>query len=136
MNFPQRLSIRVRLFLLTGVPARREEEKQREHFAIFQRVAEDRDGFIAFCAEMEVQLDRLAGVTAENSSVLALLHTVKSNALTASVARITLSHAELDSRDQARALLPRAGDGRGKRFVFTFATSAKALETHPVRHAS
>lgn len=127
------------------VDARREEEKQREHFGIFQRVAQDREGFVAFCEEMDSLLDKLAWATTENTSVMAILHTVKGNAgqwgvgsvarlahdlesqladanelptvaqraelatawmtmtdrfrdvLTASVARVTLSHAELDS---------------------------------------
>ncbi len=62
------------------VEARREEEKQREQFAVFQRVAQDREGFVAFAEEMDSLLDRLAWATTDRVSVMGLLHTIKGNA--------------------------------------------------------
>lgn len=72
------------LLVVTDVTAevegRREEEKQREQFAVFQRVAQDREGFIAFSTEMDALLDRLAWATTSKASVMDLLHTIKGNA--------------------------------------------------------
>lgn len=73
------------------VEARREEEKQREQFAVFQRVTLDRQGYIAFSEEMDALLDRLAWATSGSASVMDLLHTIKGNAAqwgVSSVARL------------------------------------------------
>jgi two-component system, chemotaxis family, sensor kinase CheA len=73
------------------IEARAEQEKQSEYVAIFERVAQDRDGFVAFSEETGALLARLDKTTDDPSRVMTILHTVKGSAAqwgVSSVARI------------------------------------------------
>ena len=78
--------------------ARREEEKQREHFAIFQRVAQDRDGFIAFCGETSELFERLAQEADDVHRIMAIVHTIKGNAAQWAVTSVAHAAHEIESQ--------------------------------------
>lgn len=73
------------------IQARADQERQREYVAIFERVAQDREGFASFTAETGAMLDLLWKPAFEVARVMAIIHTVKGNAAqwgVSSVARI------------------------------------------------
>lgn len=72
------------LLIMTDVTAevaqRREHEKQREQIAIFERLTQDKEGFLHFAADLGALVDRLkAGITEEKTAMI-VLHTIKGGA--------------------------------------------------------
>lgn len=79
------------------VQAKREQEAQGEYIAIFERVMQDREGFVSFAAEIDALLDRLARPSLDVPSGLALLHTIKGNAAQWAASRIAKLAHELET---------------------------------------
>lgn len=107
------------------IEARRDEERQREYVGIFERVAQDRDGFAAFAAEMGALLDVVSVPSTDRAALMAVVHTVKGNAAQWGVSSVAQIAHDLESRmvetgeaptDQERMVLLSAWDATLKRF--------------------
>ncbi len=98
------------------VNARLEQEKQREYVAVFERVAQDRDGFVDFSAETGALLARLeAGVT-EGPAAMAIVHTVKGNAAQWGVSSVARLAHELETQIVDTGMLP-TGEQKAELFA-------------------
>jgi two-component system chemotaxis sensor kinase CheA len=83
------------LLVVTDVTAelevRAEQEKQREYVAVFERVMQDRDGFMEFAGEVNRLLGNIAAGITDTKEMMMAVHTVKGNTAqwgVASVAKI------------------------------------------------
>jgi two-component system, chemotaxis family, sensor kinase CheA len=68
-----------------------EQEKQREYVAVFERVMQDRDGFLEFAGEVNRLLGNIARGISDEKEMMMAVHTVKGNTAqwgVASVAKI------------------------------------------------
>jgi two-component system chemotaxis sensor kinase CheA len=88
------------------VNARLEQEKQREYVAVFERVAQDRDGFVDFTAETGALLARLEAGVNEGPAAMAIVHTVKGNAAQWGVSSVARIAHELETQIVDTGTLP------------------------------
>ena len=88
------------------VNAQLEQERQREYVAVFERVAQDREGFIEFAGETGKLLDRLGEGVNDAPTAMALVHTVKGNSAQWGVSSVARIAHELETQIVDSGTLP------------------------------
>jgi two-component system, chemotaxis family, sensor kinase CheA len=73
---------------------------------VFERAAQDREGFVAFVKEMTELVERLAGPDPREQEVLAAVHTVKGNAAQWGASSVAKVAHELEAQAVDRGLPP------------------------------
>ncbi|HMA93869.1 MAG TPA: nitrate- and nitrite sensing domain-containing protein [Polyangiaceae bacterium] len=91
------------------VAARAEQDRQREHVAIFEHIGKDRGGFVEFFDETNQMIGKLTSGTAHTvGAAMMLTHTIKGNAAQFGVSSVAAIAHELETSIIDRREVPTA----------------------------